>query len=445
MFSIVGAILAIGLLIVVHEAGHYFVARWCKMRVDRFSIGFGPPILSWKRGETDFTIGPIPFGGFVQINGMTMVDEVDPDDPRQYPNRPVWQRFLTIFAGPGTNYLTAIFFAIILFSVAGVTTGTSWYQVDGFAKENNVAAELQDGDRFIKLDGNPFYNTYAGEAGPYLYQLVQDSQGQELQFTVLRDGKEVDVGITPGPTQTKFFVVEGFVSGSGTPDGLQLGDRITAVGSTRLYHTKDGKQSKSLSTFVQESGGKAMKLSIVRDGAPLRKPLLVTPTLTSSPGQAPAYSLGIREGTQQEYLLGIELYIHRERVDVGFFAAVGHALRYPVRQTQAIGMGLYDIITGRQKGEFAGPVGIATMAKKQFDTGWIEVFLFLMMLNVYLGLFNLLPLPALDGGRLVFLVYEMTTRRRANPKIEATVHMVGIMALLLVMVLVTYKDIARLF
>ncbi|MCP4448506.1 MAG: site-2 protease family protein, partial [Myxococcales bacterium] len=108
MFSIIGAILAIGLLIVVHEAGHYFVARWCNMKVDRFSIGFGPPILSWRRGETDFTLGPIPFGGFVQINGMTGLDEVDPDDERQYPNRPVWQRFAAIFAGPAMNYLTAI-------------------------------------------------------------------------------------------------------------------------------------------------------------------------------------------------------------------------------------------------------------------------------------------------------------------------------------------------
>ena len=78
--SIIGAILAIGLLIIVHEAGHYFVARWCKMRVDRFSVGFGPPILSWKHGETDFTLGPVPFGGFVQINGMTMSDDFDDDD-----------------------------------------------------------------------------------------------------------------------------------------------------------------------------------------------------------------------------------------------------------------------------------------------------------------------------------------------------------------------------
>ena len=171
----------------------------------------------------------------------------------------------------------------------------------------------------------------------------------------------------------------------------------------------------------------------------------VTPKLVSPAGQPPVYSLGIREGKEQQYVLGIALYTHRERVDVGVVQGLKHAFAYPVWQTEAIGTGLYEIVTGKQKGEFAGPVGIATMAKKQFDRGWIEVFLFLMMLNVYLGLFNLLPLPALDGGRLVFLVYEMTTRRRANPKIEATVHMVGIMALLLVMVLVTYKDIAKLF
>jgi regulator of sigma E protease len=445
MFSIVGAILAIGLLIVVHEAGHYFVARWCKMRVDRFSIGFGPPILSWKRGETDFTIGPIPFGGFVQINGMTMVDEVDPDDERQYPNRPVWQRFVTIFAGPATNYLPAIFFAIILFSVAGVTTGTSWYQVDSFAEVNNVAGKLEKGDRFVKLNGNPFYNSYAGEAGPSLHGLVQNAKGAELDFTVLRDGKEIEVSVTPVPSQSKLVVVDGFIDTAEKAGGLQVGDRIAGVGGTLLYHTKDGKESKSLSDYVQESEGEALKLSVFSEGSLIPKLLSVKPTKISNAGEAPSYSLGIRVGTQQEYLMGIVPSAYRERVDVGVISALGHAFRYPVLQTQAIGKGLFDIVTGRQKGEFAGPVGIATMAKKQFDTGWIEVFLFLMMLNVYLGLFNLLPLPALDGGRLVFLVYEMTTRRRANPKIEATVHMVGIMALLLVMVLVTYKDIAKLF
>ncbi len=444
MFSVIGAILAIGLLIVVHEAGHYFVARWCNMKVDRFSIGFGPPILSWKHGETDFTIGPIPFGGFVQINGMTGLDEVDPDDERQYPNRPVWQRFAAIFAGPATNYLTAIVFAMFLYIVAGVPSGTSWYQVTGFSGDAAAASTLKDGDRFLKVNGELLYATYEGEMGGSLYELVQASAGEPMSFTVLRDGKEVQASITPALSGTTLVVVDGLDTPSSGAKGLLVGDRIVGVGDERLYILHEGKKSgKSLVEHVQASGGEAISLSVVRDGKPEK--FSVTPALVSAEGQPAQYSLGVREGVYEERMLGVKLNFGQERVNVGVFAAVGEAFAYPVRQTQLIGKGLFDIVTGKQKGELAGPVGIATMAKKQFDMGWIEVFGFLMMLNVYLGLFNLLPLPALDGGRLVFLAYEMATRRRANPKIEATVHMVGIMALLVVMVLVTYKDIANLF
>src|SRR5690606_31614154 len=132
--SVLGAILAISLLIIVHEAGHYLVARWCKMRVDRFSIGFGPAIASWEHKGTKFQIAPVPFGGFVEIRGMNVAEDVDPDDPHAYPNRPAWQRFLTIFAGPGTNSLFAIFLAFVLFSTAGVPSGTSWYVVSSVAE-----------------------------------------------------------------------------------------------------------------------------------------------------------------------------------------------------------------------------------------------------------------------------------------------------------------------
>jgi len=443
MISIIGAILAIGLLIVVHEAGHYFVARWCNMKVDRFSIGFGPPVISWRRGETDFTIGPIPFGGFVQINGMTGLDEVDPDDERQYPNRPVWQRFAAIFAGPATNYLAAIVFALFLFIVAGVPSGTSWYKVTGFTSDAAAESQLKEGDRFLKVDGELLYASYEGELGASLYELVQASSGREMSFTVLRDDKEVHASITPALSGTTYVTVDGLLTASENPAGLLVGDRITGIGETQLFHTNKGEESKSLDAYVQESAGKAMALTVVRNRKPVK--LVVTPALVSADGAPPKYSLGIREGLHEERMLGIALDFHQERVHIGIFGAIGQAFAFPVRQTQMIGKGLYDIVTGRQKGELSGPVGIATMAKKQFDMGWIEVFGFLMMLNVYLGLFNLLPLPALDGGRLVFLVYEMTTRRRANPKIEATVHMVGIMALLVVMVLVTYKDIAKLF
>ena len=362
MLAIVGAILAIGLLIVVHEAGHYFVARRCGMRVDRFSIGFGPPILKWRRGETDFTLGPIPFGGFVQIHGMTLAEEVGPDDERSYPNRPAWQRFATIFAGPATNYVTAIVIAIVLFAVAGVPSGTTSYGVANVSDGFDAKGKLEPGDQILKLDGQPLYVRYEGKAQTPLSELVNASKGAPLELTLLRDGEEVVTRVTPK-------LVE--------PD-------------------KDAAAS----------------------------------------GDKPAAA---------SYRLGIELSFEEERVGVGVGGVLSQAFYYPIDKTKLIASGLYEIVTGRTKPEFLGPVGITDMIKQTFEFGWIRVLELLMLLNVYLGLFNLLPLPALDGGRLVFLGYEMATRRRANPKVEATVHMVGIMALLLLMVLVTYKDIARLF
>src|SRR6186997_3335941 len=108
------AILGLGILVVVHEAGHYFVARWSNMRVERFSIGFGPAVLKWRSGETQFQLAPIPFGGFVQITGMNPHEEFDEKDPRVYPNRPAFLRFLTILAGPAMNYVVAVLVVLAL-------------------------------------------------------------------------------------------------------------------------------------------------------------------------------------------------------------------------------------------------------------------------------------------------------------------------------------------
>ncbi len=348
MLAVIGAILAIGLLIVVHEAGHYFVARWCKMRVDRFSIGFGPPLLKWRRGETDFTLGPIPFGGFVQIHGMTLADEVAPDDPRAYPNRPAWQRFVTIFAGPATNYLFAIVLGIAVFASIGVPT--SRWTVGRLMDDSAAKGKLEIGDRILSINGTPIYSQYKGRRGDQMAGVVAESNGKPLELVVLRKDRQVKISLTP------------------------------------RYDEK-----------------------------------------------------------AQAHRLGIELSQQAEKIDYGVIPVVTTAFYYPVEATGAILVGLGQIVTGREKAEFEGPVGITKRIKRQIDTGLIDLLQLLVQLNVYLGLFNLLPLPALDGGRLVFLGYEMATRRRANPRIEATVHMVGIMCLLLLMVLVTYQDITELF
>jgi len=338
------AILALGFLIVVHEGGHYFVARWCKMRIERFSIGFGPGVLkrTSKKTGTTFQLAPIPFGGFVEIRGMNIAEEVDPEDRHAYPNRPVWQRFLTIFAGPATNYLSAIVLALALYACYGLPY---WYDVGEVLPSFDAYGKLEPGDRILAVDHVPLI---AGVA-PGLTDRVAASRGAPLVLTIERNGQQRDISIKP-------------------------------------REDKD------------PAGKMGWKIGVKYLEAPRR--------------------LGAAEATEA-------------------------ALIYPVIETQKIGKLLYGVVSGREKADLGGPVRMVEEFTKAFSAGIVPGINLLMVLSVYLGLFNLLPIPALDGGRLVFLIYEMVTRRRANPKVETMVHMAGIMALGLVMLFVLYIDIKR--
>jgi regulator of sigma E protease len=355
------AIAALGFLIVVHEAGHFFVARWCGMRVERFSIGFGPGILKrTAKSGTVFQLAPIPFGGYVEIRGMNLVEDIDPEDKEAYPNRPAWQRFATIFAGPGTNYLSAVFLAFGLYTCHGVDSAEQYYGVGAINKGYDAEHKLHEGDRILAIDGKPIYFAVAEITATTKPEKLRDrvnaSGADQVTLTIRRDGKTFDVPIT-------------------------------------------------------------LKPGFEKDGTPI-----------------------LDDQKHQIRLLGIVPEIQVEQVDVGVINAVGASLRYPIDQTVAIGRGLYAIVIGEEKADVGGAPRIVEEFKKAFQLGWSTGLKLLMMLSVYLGLMNLFPLPALDGGRLVFLGYELITRRRANPKIESTVHMAGIMVLIVVMVLVTLHD-----
>jgi regulator of sigma E protease len=346
------AILALGFLIIVHEAGHYFVARWCGMRVERFSIGFGPGILKRKSKKTGtvFQLAPIPFGGFVEIRGMNIAEEVDPEDKSAYPNRPAWQRFVTIFAGPATNYLSAIVLCFGFYMARGMKT--PYWAVESVQPDSAAHGKIEPGDRIVSIDGVRVY--WKGPDGKEVgvSERVNAAKGKPVVVRVLRGGEEQDITLTP-------------------------------TGST---------------------------------------PFLAVPH--------PDTNL---------YRIGVGL--KHERVDVGPGEALVGAIHFPVDQTILILGGLKKVITGEEPLRPQGPVGITEEFKKAFDEGFAYGLYLLMVLSVYIGLFNLLPLPALDGGRLVFLTYELITRRRANPRVETTVHMVGILVLLVLMVLVTFGDI----
>jgi regulator of sigma E protease len=216
---------------------------------------------------------------------------------------------------------------------------------------------------------------------------------------------------------------------------LEVGDRILEVDHVPLMAngTHDGVQAESLIKRVNAGGGKPVTLTIVRDDH--RMAITIQPKLAQDDHGQPMLQDG-----KPYYLLGIVPSEQHDLLDASLIESAEGALVFPVEQTKFIVSGLYRIITGEEKADPRGPKGIFDEFANAWKLGWGRGLHLLAALSVYLGLFNLLPIPALDGGRLVFLGYEMVTRRRANPKIEAMVHMAGIMVLGVVMILVTLRD-----
>jgi regulator of sigma E protease len=434
------AILALGLLIIVHEGGHYIVARLCKMKVERFSLFFGPAILKFKRGDTTFQIGSIPLGGFVQITGMNPHDEVDENDPHVYPNRPAWQRFLAIFAGPGTNYVCAVVIWFLLKAISGTGLPMVLGVEPGMAA---AQAGLEAGDTVVAIEGKRMdYGLATG-----FRDIINSSHGKPIHMTVVRPARDFHttlpafhddaagiwrIGATSGPVTDQMMqgVIQA-VSLRSRADAIEAlaiasmglrNDDTLALGDGRSARLDD---PAALSTLLAVGDGQAVAVTVRRAASEF--PITLTPSY---------------DPVAKRYRIGIGLSDSADmRARPGLGTALVAAVHYPVDQSREILSMLYKVTTRKEKGEVGGPVAITRIIQQSFKHSWVRALELLAMLNVYLGLFNLLPLPALDGGRLVFLGYEMVTRRRPNPRFEAAVHMVGFMVLFGIMIRVTFKDI----
>ncbi len=341
ILSVVAAILAVSLLIVIHECGHYFAARAVGMRVERFSFGFGPVLLSFRRGDTLFALSAVPIGGYVSVAGTTRAD-VDPDDRGSYANKSAWRRFVFVLAGPVMNYLTAVLVAWALLSSVGL----------GVADTSARVGQL--------VAGMP------AEAA-----------------------------------------------------GLRPGDRIAAVAGTPVATWDELVQQ------IQRHPGEAVPFEIVRgEGAAAeRQEIRVTPQQKDGRvGFGPA-KLTYRAGA----LEAIPAAIRATNANLG---------------AQLAGFG--SIFARKQRAELSGPIGIAQELVRGARAG-LERFLELVWaISVGLAVLNLLPFPALDGSRLLFLGYELVTRRRVNERVEGLIHTGGFVVLLLLILAVSYGDILRL-
>lgn len=336
--STIISILSLQLLIVFHEMGHYLFAKLYGMRVARFSVGFGPQLLAKKVGETEFQLAAVPFGGFVQILGMSAEDGVGPEDPAAYPNKPTWQRVMVVVMGPVMNFAIAFVFLTLAYSL-GVAQPDLTQPIVGEVMAGGAGerAGILAQDRILSINGK---TPQVFSDIPTLLQATDSTQPVQLQ--VMRAGAEVS--LTVGATEAK-------------------GPRLLGVAPP---------------TLLKKSTG---VLSALHDGL---------------------------EGT--------------------------------IEKTASTCQALANIFTGKGSGRLMGLPGIVKTIGGSAERGVSSLALLLAVLSINLGLFNLLPFPALDGGRLIFLGYEAISRRKVDMKIENYVHSFGMILLLGLLVFVSVRD-----
>lgn len=372
--ALAASIFLFGVLVAIHEAGHMVLAKWNGMRVDTFSIGMGPALYSFKRGETEYQLAPIPLGGYVHIVGLDPEEEGAADDPRAFDNRPLGGRILAILGGPLANYVSA---GILVFILA-LGLGGRWTVRIGEVKAGSTAAQagIMHGDRLLAIDGNTVefvsdLPRQAGGAGDYLLtlrrELKLESQTPIADLPTLRDGDKVIrvLGLESLPDQV--------------PTGL---------------HTIEFERMMS-------------------------KP-------------AGLFGMGV----------GTDLLTGEDQSLSGAFVA---SVRVPIETTRGLALSLYQAAANPDQASVGGPVAILKMASGEASQGLLPYLLFAITLSVVLGFFNLLPIPALDGGRLVFLFLEGIHKKlTVSPLMQAKIHGYGFMGLLVLIAIITVNDVMNL-
>ena len=348
LYNVVAFLAVLTLIVAVHEAGHYLVARWCRVRVHAFSIGFGPELFGWtSRNGTRFKISALPLGGYVRMAGglTTGTAEAESAADEGFPNRPIWQRALIIFAGPLANFIFA--FLLLLGMGLALDRAVRPAKVGDFTENSAAAAtELLPGDDILAVDGRQ------AETFRDLSRFMALHTGGPMTLTAERDGRRFDVTLVP---------TESMID--------------TASGPVRVFR------------------------------------------------------------------LGIIAPDEFEVVSYGLIEAAGNALRTQVEITGMVFSGLGQVITGRRPvSELEGPVGISQHVAEASRSGLLQILQLMIFLNMIIGLMNLLPIPVLDGGHLVFLLYEAVFRRPLPARVMEVALIIGLGLILTQFVYVTVQD-----
>jgi len=427
MTTTISFIIVLGVLITVHELGHFLVAKGIGLRVERFSIGFPPKMFGFTWRETEYCISWIPLGGYVKISGENPEEPPEnPDDPKVFTSRPVHQRAAVILAGPLMNLILAfLIMPLVFFLGTSVPTYLEKAPVAGWIQPESPAdkAGLSPGDRILSVNGSEvrtwqdvlekasvdgsLWMEVAGAGGTRSVSLEQDPEG------------ESGIGILPSMDPVIGFVVKG---GEAERAGIEEGDRVVAIGGIPV---SDWNQ---MARIIHNSPDKPLTFEIERGGA--HRTFSVTPKKDEGLGHG---LIGISPKTETV----------TRRYGVAESIRLGTA-----RNFELLGLTfsfLWDLVTLNSSiKNLGGPIMIFQVSGQAARAGLTQFLAFMAFLSLQLGVLNLLPIPVLDGGHLVFLGIEGVTRKPVNVNVRETAQKVGFFFLILLILVISYNDIARL-
>ncbi|MGH9616389.1 MAG: RIP metalloprotease RseP [Acidobacteriaceae bacterium] len=452
LISIVSMLVVLGVLVLVHEFGHFVVAKAFGVRVETFSIGFGTRLFGFRKGDTDYRISLLPLGGYVKMAGELGGDgtipvsgasasDTAPRDSGSLNSKPRWQRILILCAGPVANFVLALIFMVAVYIGHNEVPNylSSPATVD-YVVPNSAAARagLHQGDRIASFDGvqHPNWDQVLEQSVLNLNHSVpmlvrQDGQQKEISLFLKSpanpdDFSLSDVGLTPVVQNTplKVQMVESGMPGAKA--GLKAGDQIVSVDGIRLHSLP------SMVLYLQQNGDRPVTLSILRNGKP--ETITVTPEKTTGPDGGPRYEIGFDSEPPPS---------HVERLSLA--QATSKAIHEGLTESTFLLDVLKRIATHRMSAKtLSGPVGIARQTGYVVQLpGWSPTVAWTALISLELGIFNLLPIPILDGGTILFLAIESVMRRDLNERVKERVYQTAFIFLILLMVYVLFNDISK--
>jgi regulator of sigma E protease len=428
--TILAFIFVLGVLVFVHELGHFLAAKRVGIRVLKFQLGFNPTIASFRRGDTEYGLGALPLGGYVKMAGENP-DDVRSGSSDEFLSKTKWQRFQVLIMGPAMNLLLAVALTtVVLYQGAERAAYEDQPVIVGAVETGSPAARagFQPGDRIVSVAGRSVTNW------ENFYVAVGTRPNREVAIGFVRDSSEQTKNVVPASTSPNRAVDVGDIGvlpnvhphiRSVSPGeaaeraGLQVNDIVVSVdGQTIIF-------ASHLKAAISKRPEQTIAMEILRDGSPMT--VMATPARRGDSG-----------------LLGIGIADETVSVAPGLVGAARMSVQKNVLYAGLIFQTVWGLVTRETSPkQLMGPLAIAQLSGESAQLGWIALFSLMASISLNLGLLNLLPIPVLDGGHIFIMALEGITRRDFSIQVKEKMLLAGFVVLMMLMVTVIYNDLTR--